>query len=223
MKTNNYQKFKFIATNRIIKESHVQKLSNSMNTHGFLNSKPITVNSNYEIIDGQHRFMAAKRLGIDVIYEIDNVDINECMVTVNTTSNTWRLNEFIEHYAKKGLVDFIELNKFINNTDYGVSNCISIFCGFSVTPKHIRTGVMPFKNLKFNESIELIEFFRNKLKFFKTNKFIESLIILVNRKDIDKKHIDKLKLNAYSIVECANNNQYANQYNSLLKLKIKNN
>lgn len=219
MKTNNYNLFKLAQTNRTVKQSHVNKICKSMESYGFLNSKPITVNSNFEIIDGQHRFLAAQKLGIDIIYEIDNVDLNEAMVTVNTTSNIWRLSEFIEHYAKMGFADFIELNKFINSNDYGVSNCISIYCGFSVKPKHIRAGEMPSKNLKLAESIDLIEFFRGKLKFFKTNKFIESIIVLVNRKDLQPKHIERLKLNAYSVIECANLTQYNNQFNILMKWK----
>jgi len=219
MKTNNYNLFKLAQTNRTVKQSHVNKICKSMESYGFLNSKPITVNSNFEIIDGQHRFLAAQKLGIDIIYEIDNVDLNEAMVTVNTTSNIWRLSEFIEHYAKMGFTDFIELNKFMNSNDYGVSNCISIYCGFSVKPKHIRSGEMPSKNLKLAESIDLIEFFRGKLKFFKTNKFIESIIVLVNRKDLQPKHIERLKLNAYSVIECANLTQYNNQFNILMKWK----
>jgi len=219
MKTNNYNLFKLAQTNRTVKQSHINKICKSMELYGFLNSKPITVNSNFEIIDGQHRFLAAQKLGIDIIYEIDNVDLNEAMVTVNTTSNIWRLSEFIEHYAKMNFTDFIELNKFINSHDYGVSNCISIYCGFSVKPKHIRSGEMPSKNLKLSESIDLIEFFRGKLKFFKTNKFIESIIVLVNRKDLQPKHIERLKLNAYSVIECANLTQYNNQFNILMKWK----
>jgi hypothetical protein len=219
MKTKDYNKFKLISTNRKINNYHVNKIVKSMLDYGFLNSKPITVNSNFEIIDGQHRYYAAKKLGLDVVYEIDNVNFNDAMVTVNTTSNVWRLNEFIEHYSAKGLRDFIELNDFINNTDYGTSNCISIFCGFSVKPSHIRSGQIPFRNNKILETIELIEFFRDKLKFFKTNKFIESIVILVNRDEVQLKHIQRLKLNAFSIVECANHSQYTAQYNRLMKLK----
>lgn len=217
MKTKNYELFTNVKTNR--KLSTVSKLKKSMQQFGFFNSKPITVNSKFQVIDGQHRLQAAKELGIEVVYEIDNVDIDTAMVTINTTSNVWRLNEFITHYSAKGFNDFVELNNFINSTDYGTSNCISIFCGFSVKSKHIRNGQMPFRNNKIAETVNLIEFFRDKLKFFKTNKFIESIVILVNRNDVQKKHIDRLKLNAYSIVECANHTQYTAQYNQLMKIK----
>jgi hypothetical protein len=219
MKTIDYQKFKLLKTNRKITKAHVLKLEKSMQKYGFLNSKPITVNSKFEIIDGQHRFIAASNLNLILSYEIDNVNCDDAMIVVNTTSNIWRLNEFIEHYSSKNITEFLELKKLIDTTDYGTSNCISIYGGFSLKPTHIRNGNIIFKNSKLNETIELIEFFRGKLKFFKTNKFVESIVNLVNRKDITSKHLDRLKLNAYTIVECANHTQYTLQYNKIMKIK----
>jgi len=52
--------------------SHVEDLKESMKQYGFLISQPIVVDSSFLIKNGQHRFLAAKSLGIPVLYLVDD-------------------------------------------------------------------------------------------------------------------------------------------------------
>jgi disulfide oxidoreductase YuzD len=57
-KTKNYDLFNFIDGNRDVNDLHVKRLQDSFRKKYLIN--PIIVNENYEIIDGQNRFKAAK-------------------------------------------------------------------------------------------------------------------------------------------------------------------
>lgn len=64
--TREYRKFKLIKGNRIVDENHVRALMKSMRNKDLL--IPIAVNSKMEVLDGQHRLEARKRLAYDVPY-----------------------------------------------------------------------------------------------------------------------------------------------------------
>ena len=52
--------FKILDGNRNINLGHVERLVKSIEENGFL-KMPIIVNDNFDVIDGQHRLMAAKK------------------------------------------------------------------------------------------------------------------------------------------------------------------
>ena len=64
--TNDLSVFKILEGNRNINLANVERLVKSIEENGFL-QMPIIVNENYEVIDGQHRLMAAKKLN-SIIY-----------------------------------------------------------------------------------------------------------------------------------------------------------
>lgn len=75
---SNLSKFKLLDGNRSIEESRVNKIIDSIKTVGFINS-PIVCNEHYEIIDGQGRLEACKRLGLAIPYiVIDGLGVDEC-------------------------------------------------------------------------------------------------------------------------------------------------
>ena len=57
--TRNYDRFKFVESNRDINDNNVNKIEQSILEIGI--QVPIVVNDNYEIIEGQHRFVALRR------------------------------------------------------------------------------------------------------------------------------------------------------------------
>lgn len=74
--TKNYDMFEFITANRSINRSHVNKLKKSLSEYGFLSSQPITVSNDMKIIDGQHRFIACKEMGIPINYQVVDIKKN---------------------------------------------------------------------------------------------------------------------------------------------------
>ena len=68
-KSTDYKKFKLLEYNRDCDEKHIQNLKEELSKCNDLHLKPLIVSPDLEIIDGQHRFRAAKELGIPVYYE----------------------------------------------------------------------------------------------------------------------------------------------------------
>jgi len=219
MKTTNYNQFKILKSNRAISQTHVDALARSMQKYGFFNSKPITVTAKMEITDGQHRFYAAKQLGIPVLYEIDTIDSNESMIVLNSTSNIWRYPEYIHHYAKLGSPCYKDIEQFVSESGFGVSNCLVIYSNNSAKPAMIRNGAFIVKNPHFDRSVELIAFLKEKLGYNLHTQIVKGLVSFVADKTTESKHIERLKLNAFSIVQCATNEQYITQFNKLSKKK----
>lgn len=101
--------------NRVIETNHVKQLKREMQRNpDLLAANPILVNEHLFIIDGQHRFMAAKELHRPVFYIIsDGTTINETR-HLNTTQRRWTLLDFARSYAdsgKKDYVQFLDLSK----------------------------------------------------------------------------------------------------------------
>ena len=73
--TNDYLKFKTLKGNRNVNKLHVRRLKESFKEAYLLS--PIIVNQNFEIIDGQHRFEAAKSMELPINFIICNFQIKK--------------------------------------------------------------------------------------------------------------------------------------------------
>lgn len=90
--------------NRRISKLRVQTLGRSMAEHpDIFPIRPILVNEKFEIIDGQHRYTAAKQLGIPVYYEVaEGISQDEALV-LNQNQANWTLIDYARSYAHAGL------------------------------------------------------------------------------------------------------------------------
>jgi hypothetical protein len=112
-RTKNYEKFKFNAFNREIKQAHIKWLSEQMLKYGFIKGKAITCNEKYEIIDGHHRFLTAKTLGIPFDYEIIKGGNEDLLQLSNVGQNNWDKKNFTNFWALKGNENYIALKNFM--------------------------------------------------------------------------------------------------------------
>ena len=99
-KTKNYEMFKFREDNRLkIDQSHVNKLINSIQSRNLLDMRPIIVNSDYEILDGQHRLLAAKNLGVEIYYEIEEKLEHKDIILMNV-AKSWAVCDYMNYFVK---------------------------------------------------------------------------------------------------------------------------
>lgn len=110
--TKEYHKFRLTAVNREINPNKVKRLANSMSKIGFIN-EPIKVNEVGEIIDGQHRWLAAQKVGVPILYYIDRspMPLFENMVATNSNGSPWTKQNSIHGLASK-YPDYLRLEKF---------------------------------------------------------------------------------------------------------------
>lgn len=110
--TKDYSKFKFLEENREITEQRVKKILDSISDVGYV-INPILVNEKMEIIDGQGRFMALKRLGLPQYYIMQaGLGVEECR-RMNLNQTNWTMMDYINSYAKSGSADYLRLKDLI--------------------------------------------------------------------------------------------------------------
>lgn len=161
-RTKNYDMFGFFDCNRAIVESHVNKFVKELSTCNLLHKYPITVDGTLHIIDGQHRFLACKRLGIDVVYQIDaNFKLSD-MQKINSCSKDWSLGDNIHFFARLGNEYYQEVIRMQQQYECPISDII-VCLGFM--GKNYSDNIKDGK-LKFNiaEKREIVD---ERMKFKK--------------------------------------------------------
>jgi len=114
--TSDYTLFSFHESQQPISTRHSAGIAESMREIGFLRSKPITVvreNGKLKIIDGHHRFFAAKALGLAIFYVIEDATISNRIGQLNSTVRKWDSLSFAKMYADQGNPHYIELLEYV--------------------------------------------------------------------------------------------------------------
>ena len=128
-KTKNYDMFKFRDDNReSINQTHVKKLICSIKARNLLEFKPILVNEKFEVIDGQHRLLAAKALGLDIYYNLDKKVESEDIILLNTVKG-WKATDYLNFFVKNGNQEYIKLNQFLKNNQLSLSTAFNFIAG----------------------------------------------------------------------------------------------
>ena len=132
LKTKEYNNFQFYNDNRTVSEHHVEKLVNSFINDGQL--VPIICyklqNGKLIIVDGQHRFHAAKFLGRPVKYQVDNSLNSESVTVMNTIHKKFTIQDWIKRHASHKKEDYIKLLNVIDDYkgNFSITPIIDVFC-----------------------------------------------------------------------------------------------
>lgn len=121
--TTNYTMFRYLDGNRKVRDAHVKALMRSIQKQNLLEANPIIVNNKMEVIDGQHRLEATKRLGIPVHYSVIG-DVNIETVMDLQTAKKWTIRDVIDRWCVAGNNDYIVLRDFCDY--YGVSPALAM-------------------------------------------------------------------------------------------------
>ncbi|MGL5962617.1 MAG: ParB N-terminal domain-containing protein [Cetobacterium sp.] len=152
-KTKDYEIFKKMECNRIIDLKHVNNIIRSMKKKVLM--IPIVVNDKMEVIDGQHRLEALKKLNLEVTFIVCEDYGKEEMVQANISSKIWKELDYIRQYAtnieeykniRKNYVRIFEVMEK-HNIQYG--NFKTIFCKINSLTRtkfkaDIETGIFSF-------------------------------------------------------------------------------
>jgi len=103
--TTNYEKFKLFGSNRDLKPRNVSRIMDSIQKIGLSPFKPIIVDKNYKVIDGQNRLEACKRLNIPVYYVRSNHTEFDIPV-LNANQEKWITDDYVKYYAKQDVKSY---------------------------------------------------------------------------------------------------------------------
>ncbi len=143
-----YNKFKPLIGNREVSRDRVNALKDSMRIKTLLT--PITVNENYEIVDGQHRFQALKELNKPINYIIQSgVGIKDA-IRMNQNVKTWALKDYANTHLTSKNKDYIIFNQFKSKYKFGFNECLTLLTGspYSHELARFRNGELKITKLK---------------------------------------------------------------------------
>lgn len=164
--TTNYSIFKKHPNNVPIEEINLKKIVASIRKRNLLRFRPILVDKEMRIIDGQHRLEAAKELGVPIYYQVDENINAEDMIQLNLAGRNWKAIHFVDYYASQGIYDYIKLKDFARELGLNVREAYELFSGQGgMQEKEIRLG--KFK-IPEDEELKII-----KESIQKYRKFIE--------------------------------------------------
>lgn len=241
-KTNNLSMFKQIDGNRIPNLQHVKRLADSIRVYG-MKCNPILVNEQMEVIDGQHRLMAAKEAESFVYYIIvDGYSLNE-VHTLNLNQKNWTKKDFMDGYANMGIESYIKLKNFVEkNDDFTFNDCIAL-CQNTGSGTS-RSLAVQTKSIKLESNtaqifergtwkvgdMNLAQEYANKIRMIKPyyigyNKtiFVGTMVNLFNNKNFDfNEFMHKVRLQPTALVDCANRDQMKTLIEDIYNYKSRN-
>ena len=120
-KTKDYKKFSLLEYNREIDKNHAKKLMLSIQQSNDLHLFPIIVTPELQIIDGQHRWWAAKELKVDIYYVIDNDYRIDKITIFNNNQRKWVLEDHLKKYVNLNNENYIKLNELLKDLNYSLN------------------------------------------------------------------------------------------------------
>ena len=204
IQTKDYNKFNTFKENRPINLKHVKNLIDSIKKFGLL--EEITINENYEIIDGQHRFLALKELFLPIEAKVKKGYNLDSVIPCNLTRIGWSLKDFLNYYARMGIKDYLLLEDVLS-----LEKELSITSTIYLYHKTGKCSIPEYKNGKYEIDVAYGNYLRNILTelepiMFKNayhQKFARPLTTIIkNNKNFNLKRLKsqakKYKINIYS-------------------------
>ncbi len=200
-KTTDYSGFSHLTENRDLNEMHVHTLMESFVKDGYLFTI-LYVNEKMQIIDGQHRFEAAKRKHLLVYFIImPGWGIKEVAI-LNVNSRNWTMEDFMNTHAKAGNENYQRFKEFYDKHDFDITTAQLIILGRRTKQAGGNDDFRAGK-IKINEGQITKAYVKgNKLQAFKdfhphgwkSRNFVEVMLQLFNTKGYDHGHmIEQLK------------------------------
>lgn len=219
--TDNYDIFKYSKHNRDIKEKTVKKIMDSIKRIDMSPENPIKVNENYEIIDGQHRLEAWKRLGLPVYYmksKIKKSEMDIAIIAVNANQSPWALDSYINFWAKKGnkvYQEILECNKKFK-LPFHIS-ALLVTNELRISPSDMKDGTLKKGKISYMEYVNCLNDFHDIFKYAKTTFFIRAFMWMYKSGMYNhKKHFEKFVVNRYRLKRCADREQYLQMFEEIL-------
>lgn len=127
--TKNYDMFVLRPDNReSISYEHVNRLARSIKQRNMLDMKPVLCNEKMEILDGQHRFLAAKQVGETVYYSIEE-NITPLDMLKLQISKQWNYQDYLNYFVKHEYEDYKKLAEFMKKTQLNIRVSLMLLIG----------------------------------------------------------------------------------------------
>ena len=161
--TKDYDKFKFIASNRMLNAQHILNIMEEIQRNDLREENPIKVSKEFEILEGQHTFQACKELGLSVFYQFSDMSISD-IGAFNSVQKSWSYKDTLNHYCVEEFEDYQILYDISQKYPYPISTLIILLSG-----ENSKAILKAFKQgrFKIQQSIANIMKILDKINDFK--------------------------------------------------------
>lgn len=229
IQTMDYSLFKPMNGNRNVNKVHVNRLIKSFRKSYLIS--PIIVNKYYQIIDGQHRFEAAKTIGLPLYYFIVPEYGLQEVQTLNENMKNWNKSDYLNAYCDLGNPEYLQFRNFTRRfPEFSVSSC-EVLLTEKLTNNEASSSKMFITDTNKDGSYALRCFQEGDLKIqdynravknaekimqikqyydgFNRTVFVRAMLGLLKLDYYDhSKMIEKLKANPGRLQHCSNVTQY---------------
>jgi len=230
--TTDYNLFKTIEGNRLVSKTHVARLMKSFNSKYLL--CPIIINEKFQIIDGQHRFNAARACELPVNYIVVNgYSLPEIQV-YNTNMTNWKKSDFLSMYCDLGYDQYKRFKNFlelfpdfsINSAEIILTNkrqaVKEIVADKVINKKSFEAGELVIHD--YDEAIlnaERITKLKPYFKSYLSATFVKSMLAVfeVDGYDHDR-FIMRMRLNSYMLEPRSTITQYRDLIHQVYNYKM---
>jgi len=215
--TKDYSIFTFMKGNRNVNPFNLKRITESMKVNPLFS--PIMVNEKFEIIDGQHRFLASKELGLPINFIIvEGYSIKEVHI-LNTNSSNWKRLDYLKGYVDLGLKPYIKFNEFMNEFPiFGIKAALHIVTYKNINQEKTKSNYFENGNLKtfdYNYAAELaknIIDYGNFYDGYDRPAFVVACTSIMNHKNYDHRQMmAKLSRKPQQITDQTNHKLYIDQ------------
>lgn len=195
--TKKYDQFKQLDGNREVLRARAKKIEDSIRLNGYIHN-PIIVNEKMEVVDGQGRLEALRKLDLPVEYIVfDGLNVKDC-IALNVYQTVWSLMDYIESYAERGVKSYSFLLALIKKYSFfGVNTCICACTGVIADNKYtnVKTGGFECTGEQYQKADELLGYV---MRFAKTiqafpkgpkNFIAHALMFAYQIEDVDKEKL----------------------------------
>lgn len=191
--TRDYDQFSFIESNRPIDNRHVRDLIASINKRNRLKDYPITVNEKMQVVDGQHRLLAAKALDVPIYYKLDTEALEQDIILLNAHNKAWQLRDYEHFFVTHGNKNYIILNEFRLAHNLTISIALGLLGALDARPAEqvrlFKDGEFVVNNLEqatdvADRLVDIHDF--TDLRVTTDRAFINALIAFCDQWDFDR-------------------------------------
>jgi len=231
-KTTEYNKFKFLDSNRDIDPHRVDYLAKCIQENNLLEMYPILCDQDLNIYDGQHRFLAAQKLNIPFYYTINSKIQTKDLVHLNNQVS-WKKQDFFKFYVQNQSPEYIKLSDFMRQQDLSFIQAYNLMNTYRDRKfsENFKMGKYVFSDKRASDLVTFLQVVRDCINFisrkmpeakkYTGNLFFQSALVqFLNVSQVDVNvFMRKLELNLSMLRKCGSCSEYVRLFERIYNWK----
>lgn len=211
--STDYDKFSLIRSNRPVDYDRVNRMVKAINEgHSYFGYYPALVNTDFEIVDGQHRHAAARLTQTRFHYILTHGFQMEDAARAVSNTKGWKMSDWLHHYSELGFPEYEAIHNFWNEFSWlPISKVIELCSTRKYTAAIFNGGHYQANSLDHaRRVVTILSYFKNYAPdYWRTSPFIQTMSsISANPLYMHKRMQEKMRTQSSRLRRCATVEHY---------------